>query len=99
MVHYHYYIIAGAQCDESTRILKVAVGTSQQSQRDYVFLHAYALQHGHFFHIVDQPTVEFIDKVRRSLIEFNTQVEYISQGSFIELSCFVKSCPQGIASC
>ena len=78
MVHYHYYIIAGAQCDESTRILKVAIGTSQQSQRDYVFLHAYALQHGHFFHIIDQPTVEFVDKVRRSLIEFNTQVEYIS---------------------
>lgn len=78
MIHYHYYIIAGAQCDESTRILKVAVGTSQQSQRDYVFLQAYALQHKHFFHIVDQQTVEFIDKVRRSLIEFNTQVEYIS---------------------
>lgn len=78
MVHYHYYIIAGAQCDESTRILKVAVGTSQQSQRDYVFLHAYALQHGHYFHIVDQPTVDFVDKVRRSLVEYNIQVGYLS---------------------
>ena len=78
MVHYHYYIIAGAQCDESTRILKVAVGTSKQSQRDYVFLQAYALQHKHFFHIVDQPTVIFVDKVRRSLVEWNIQVEYIS---------------------
>lgn len=78
MVHYYYYVSAGAQCDESTRIWKVAVGTSQQCQRDYAFLVAHALQHGHYFEICSQVSDDFILKLRRSLVQFNVQLEWLS---------------------
>ena len=78
MVHYYYYVSTGAQCDESTRIYKVAVGTSKQSQRDYAFLVAHALQHGHYFEICSQVSDDFILKLRRSLVQFNVQLEWLS---------------------
>lgn len=78
MVHYYYYVSAGAQCDESTRIWKVAVGTSQQCQRDYAFLVAHALQHSHYFEICSQDSDDFILKLRRSLVQFNVQLEWLS---------------------
>ena len=78
MVHYYYYVSAGAQCDESTRIYKVAVGTSKQCQRDYVFLQAYALQNGHYFEVVSSRSDEFVKRLRHSLAQFNVQLEWLS---------------------
>ena len=78
MVHYYYYVSAGAQCDESTRIWKVAVGTSQQCQRDYAFLVAHALQHGHYFEVVSSRSGEFVKRLRHSLSQFNVQLEWLS---------------------
>ena len=78
MVHYYYYVSAGAQCDESTRIWKVAVGTSQQCQRDYAFLVAHALQHGHYFEVVSSRSDEFVMRLRHSLAQFNVQLEWLS---------------------
>lgn len=78
MVHYYYYVSAGTQCDELTRIWKVAVGTSQQCQRDYAFLVAHALQHGHYFEICSQVSDDFILKLRRSLVQFNVQLDWLS---------------------
>lgn len=78
MVHYYYYVSAGAQCDESTRIWKVAVGTSKQCQRDYAFLVAHALQHGHYFEIYSPVSDDFILKLRRSLVQFNVQLDWLS---------------------
>ena len=78
MVHYYYYVSAGAQCDESTRIWKVAVGTSRQCQRDYAFLVAHALQHGHYFEICSPGSDDFIMKLRHSLAKFNVQLEWLS---------------------
>lgn len=75
MVHYYYYVSAGAQCDESTRIWKVAVGTSQQCQRDYAFLVAHALQHGLFFEVVSSRSDEFVKRLRHSLAQFNVQLD------------------------
>lgn len=78
MVHYYYYISAGAQCDESTRIYKVAVGTSKQCQRDYAFLVAHTLQHGHYFEVVSSESDEFVKRLRHSLAQFNVQLEWLS---------------------
>lgn len=78
MVHYYYYVYAGAQCDEFTRIYKVAVGTSKQCQRDYAFLMAYALKHGHYFEVVSSRSDEFVKRLRHSLVQFNVQLEWLS---------------------
>lgn len=78
MVHYYYYVSAGAQCDESTRIYKVAVGTSKQCQRDYAFLVAHALQHGHYFEIVSSQSDEFIMRLLHSLAQFNVLLDWLS---------------------
>lgn len=78
MVHYYYYVSAGAQCDEFTRIYKVAVGTSKQCQRDYAFIMAYALEHGHYFEVVSSRSDEFVKRLRHSLVQFNVQLEWLS---------------------
>lgn len=78
MVHYYYYVSAGAQCDAQTKIYKVAVGTNKQSQRDYAFLLAYAQQHGHYFEIVSRNSDTFIMNLRRSLAEYDVQLEWLS---------------------
>lgn len=78
MTHYYYYVSAGPICDEMTRIYKVAVGTNKQSQRDFAFLSAYALSHGHYFSIVSNDSSEFIARLRRSLQQYNVQLDYLS---------------------
>ena len=78
MVHYYYYVSAGAQCDESTRIWKVAVGTSKQCKRDYAFLVAHVLLHGHYFEVVLSRYDEFVKRLRHSLVQFNVQLEWLS---------------------
>lgn len=67
MTHFHYYIIAGAQCDENTRLFKVGVGSSKQGRRDYLFLTAFAVDHGHYFELVNDKTDDFVRKVTLSL--------------------------------
>lgn len=67
MTHYYYYIIAGAQCDENTRLFKVGVGSSKQGQRDYLFLTAFAVEHGHYFELVSAKTDNFVHRVTLSL--------------------------------
>lgn len=67
MTHFHYYIIAGAQCDENTRLFKVGVGSSKQGRRDYLFLTAFAVDHGHYFELVNDKTDDFVRRVTLSL--------------------------------
>lgn len=67
MTHYYYYIIAGAQCDENTRLFKVGVGSSKQGQRDYLFLTAFAVEHGHYFELVSDKTDDFVRRINLSL--------------------------------
>lgn len=78
MVHYYYYVSAGRQCDAQTKIYKVAVGTSQQCQRDYAFLMAYAKANGHYFEVVTSRSDDFIKRLRHSLGGFNVQMGWIS---------------------
>ena len=78
MTRYYYYVVAGRQCDQTTQIFKVAVGTNKQSQRDYAFLLANAHQHGYYFEPVSRESDEFIRRLRLSLAEFNVQLEWLS---------------------
>ena len=78
MTRYYYYVVAGRQCDQTTQIFKVAVGTNKQSQRDYAFLLANAQQHGHYFEIVSRESDEFIRRLRLSLAEYDVQLEWLS---------------------
>lgn len=63
MTSYYYYIMAGAVIDGTTRIYSVACGTSTQANRDFLFLTAYAVQHGHYFEIRSNNSTNFISSI------------------------------------
>lgn len=63
MTSFYYYIMAGAVIDSTTRIYSVACGTSTQANRDFLFLTAYAVQHGHYFEIRSQNSTDFISRI------------------------------------
>lgn len=88
MTRYYNYVVAGRQCDQTTQIFKVAVGTNKQSQRDYAFLLANAQQHGHYFEVVCRESDEFIRRLRLSLAEFDVQLEWLS---YRDLSALLRS--------
>lgn len=63
MTSCYYYIMAGAVIDSTTRIYSVACGTSTQANRDFLFLTAYAVQHGHYFEIRSNNSTNFISRI------------------------------------
>lgn len=63
MTSYYYYIMAGAVIDSTTRIYSVACGTSTQANRDFLYLTAYAVQHGHYFEIRSTKSTDFISRI------------------------------------
>lgn len=63
MTHYHYYIECGQVIDATTRIFKVGIGTTRQADRDFLYLVSYAMSHGHYFHICDSVSSEFVLKL------------------------------------
>lgn len=67
MTHFYYYIESGAILDENARLFKVGIGTSRQSQRDFLALTAFAVNHGHYFELVSDKTDEFLRRVTLSL--------------------------------
>lgn len=67
MTHYYYYIESGAILDDSARLFKVGIGTSRQSQRNFLYLTAFAVNHGHYFELVSGETDDFMRRVTLSL--------------------------------
>ena len=63
MTSCYYYIKTGAVIDSTTRIYSVACGTSTQANRDFLFLTAYAVQHGHYFEIRSNNSTNFISRI------------------------------------
>lgn len=63
MTSCYYYIKTGAVIDGTTRIYSVACGTSTQANRDYLYLTAYAIQHGHYFEIRSNNSTNFISRI------------------------------------
>ena len=95
MIHYHLYISAGRQIDNSAQFFKVAVGSSAQANRDFLFLVAHAVDHGHYFALWSQREVEFCDRIARSLslsrlpfrrVTARDLVRSFKQGSSLPLS-------------
>lgn len=85
MLHFHYYVSAGPQCNDTTRIYKVGIGISLQAQRDFQFLTDYAAQHGHYFSPISDASDIFIMKLRRSLAEYDIQITYCSARDLVRL--------------
>lgn len=67
MKHLHLLIIAGRVIDSSARFYKVAVGCSKQSDRDYLYLTAYAASTGAYFERWGENTCEFLRKIDISI--------------------------------
>lgn len=67
MTHYFCLIMAGREITSDTRIFKVAVGASRQSDRDYLFLVAQSVEHNWYFEKWSSPVADFVQMVLESL--------------------------------
>lgn len=67
MIHYHLYINSGLTVRADDCFYKVAIGSTTQATRDYLFLTAYAVEHGHFFELVTPESNAFLMRIRESL--------------------------------
>lgn len=85
MNHYYYYVIAGRECGSDTKILKISIGSSLQGRRDFLFLTAYSVEHGHYFELVSDRSDEFISRLRQSLLADGVSMEYCSGRSLVRL--------------
>lgn len=69
MNHYYLYIDAGRVIDSTAKFYKVAVPSSQQGQRDYLFLIAHSVERNHFFEIWSDRVAEFLWNIGQSLAD------------------------------
>lgn len=89
MTHLYYYIQAGKQCDETTRIFSVTIGQSKQAQRDFLTLTALSVDLGHFFEIRSQSSSEFVMRLLESLKPYNVSLQRITARQCVK---YLKSC-------
>ena len=83
MTHYHLYIQAGAVVDETSVVYKVGIGTSKQANQDYLFLTAYAVEHGHYFTLWSNESVEFYLRVQQSVAPIELYPKAISSRDLV----------------
>ena len=69
MNHYYLYIDAGRVIDSATKFYKVGVPSSQQGQRDYLFLLAHSVERNHFFELWSNNVAEFLWNIGQSLAD------------------------------
>lgn len=67
MIHYYLYIDSGQTVRADDHFYKVAIGATTQATRDYLFLTAYAVEHGHYFDLVTSESNAFLLRIRESL--------------------------------
>lgn len=67
MTHYFCLIMAGREIDSDSRIFKVAVGTSRQCDRDYLFLLAKSVENNWYFEKWSSQVADFVQLVLESL--------------------------------
>lgn len=67
MTHYYYYITAGNTIDMTSQVYLVAVGTSMQGNRDYLFVLAHATNMGYYFEIRSLESTQFVSRVLNQL--------------------------------
>lgn len=89
MTHLYYYIVAGKECDETTRIFSVSIGQGKQAQRDFLTLTALSVDHGHFFEIRSESSSEFVMRLLESLKPYNVSLQRITARQCVK---FLRSC-------
>lgn len=67
MTHYYYYITAGNSIDMTSLVYLVAVGTSKQGTRDFLYVLAHATNMGYYFEIRSLETTQFVSRVLNQL--------------------------------
>lgn len=67
MLHYYYLIEANRVVDQNSLIYWVGVGTSKQANSDFLFLTAYAVEHGYYFEPSNHVNSQFVKRVRESV--------------------------------
>ena len=67
MNHYYLYIDAGRVIDSTAKFFKVAVPSSKQGQRDYLFLVAHSVEQNHYFELWNQQVADFLWNIGKSL--------------------------------
>ena len=67
MTHYYYYIDTGRQIDATTKFYRVAVSSSKQGDRDYLYLLARASDCGHYFARDSADVSAFLQRIAKSL--------------------------------
>lgn len=67
MNHYYLYIDAGRVIDSTAKFYKVAVPSSQQGQRDYLFLLAHSVERNHFFELWSDQLAAFLWNIAQIL--------------------------------
>lgn len=72
MTHYYCLIMAGREIDETTTIYKVGVGASRQSDRDYLYLLASAVDNNWYFEKWSNDVAQFVRNVLDSITPPNS---------------------------
>lgn len=67
MTHYYLYIMAGDEIDSESMFFKVAIGTTPQARRDFLYLTQFAEEHGHYFELWTIEVDVFLEKIANSL--------------------------------
>ena len=70
MTHYYYYITAGNTIDMTSQVYLVAVGTSMQGNRDFLYLLAHATNMGYYFEVRTLETTQFVTRVLKQLRDY-----------------------------
>lgn len=73
MTRYHILIEANQTIDESSKFWKVAVGTSQQANRDYLYLLAFCVDHNFYFQLWSNEVDTFLHNIAKSLNQISTE--------------------------
>ena len=63
MTNYYYYITTGNSIDMTSQVYLVAVGTSMQGNRDYLYVLAHATNMGYYFEIHSLESTRFVSRV------------------------------------
>lgn len=67
MTRNYIYIEAGREIDETSRFFRVSIGTSKQSNRDYLFLLAYSMSHNYFLELNSSSVADYLLNIAESL--------------------------------
>lgn len=78
MTHFWYLICAGREIDETTKFFRVGVSTSQQGDRDFLFLTAFAESHDYFFYKDSAAVSDFVMKCIKSLTLDGGKPDFVS---------------------